>query len=153
MAGWDAANPDSEENIKNATENGTYGDWRITDGPVAYSWGGTWMGVNAAKAETASDAKKAAMHDLIYFFTLNEDFLVQYAKDSGDFVGSKTAVDTILANGGTPNPTCVRACMTEARFFGDLEECKAMAEARGGAPMAADVDTTPHVFYLPPVQA
>ena len=104
VAGWDAENPDSEENIKNATENGTYGDWRLVDGPVAYSWGGTWMGINAAKAATADDAKKAAMHDLIYFFTLNEDFLVQYAADSGDFVGSAKAVETILANGGTPNP-------------------------------------------------
>ena len=104
VAGWDADNPDSEENIKNATENGTYGDWRITDGPVAYSWGGTWMGINAAKAAAADDAKKAAMHDLIKFFTLNDDFLTQYAKDSGDFVGSKVAVDKILAEGGTPNP-------------------------------------------------
>ena len=104
VAGWDAENPDSEENIKNATENGTYGDWRITDGPVAYSWGGTWMGINAAKAATADDAKKAAMHDLIKFFTLDDAFLTQYAADSGDFVGSKVAVDTILANGGTPNP-------------------------------------------------
>ena len=104
VAGWDAENPDSEANIKNATENGTYGDWRITDGPVAYSWGGTWMGINAAKAATADDAKKAAMHDLIKFFTLDDDFLTQYAADSGDFVGSKAAVDTILANGGTPNP-------------------------------------------------
>ena len=104
VAGWDADNPDSEENIKNATENGTYGDWRITDGPVAYSWGGTWMGVNAAKVATADDAKKAAMHDLIKFFTLDDDFLTQYAADSGDFVGSAKAVETILANGGTPNP-------------------------------------------------
>ena len=104
VAGWDAENPDSEENIKNATENGTYGDWRITDGPVAYSWGGTWMGINAAKAAQADDAKKAAMHDLIKFFTLDDDFLTQYAKDSGDFVGSKAAVDKILAEGGTPNP-------------------------------------------------
>ena len=89
-------------NLENG--NGTYGDWRITDGPVAYSWGGTWMGVNAAKVATADDAKKAAMHDLIKFFTLDDDFLTQYAADSGDFVGSAKAVETILANGGTPNP-------------------------------------------------
>ena len=92
----------STYNLENG--NGTYGDWRITDGPVAYSWGGTWMGVNAAKVATADDAKKAAMHDLIKFFTLDDDFLTQYAADSGDFVGSAKAVETILANGGTPNP-------------------------------------------------
>ena len=104
MAGWDAENPDSEENIKNATENGTYGDWRLVDGPVAYSWGGTWVAANAAKVAEADDAKKAAIKDIINFFTLDVDFLVQYAQDSGDFVGSAKAVETILANGGTPNP-------------------------------------------------
>ena len=44
------------------------------------------------------------MHDLIKFFTLDDDFLTQYAKDSGDFVGSAAAVEKILADGGTPNP-------------------------------------------------
>ncbi len=96
----------TEEDLAKLSEanNGTYGDWRIVEGPVAYSWGGTWMGINAAKAAEADDAKKAAMHDLIKFFTLDEDFLTQYAADSGDFVGSAKAVETILANGGTPNP-------------------------------------------------
>ena len=102
--GWNDKLSD-EDNLAALGENiGTYGDWRMVDGPVAYSWGGTWMGINAAKAATADDAKKAAMHDLIYFFTLNDDFLTQYAADSGDFVGSAKAVETILANGGTPNP-------------------------------------------------
>ena len=97
---------ESEEALAKMSEEkgGTYGDWRLTDGPVAYSWGGTWMGINAAKAAVADDAKKAAMHDLIKFFTLDDDFLTQYAADSGDFVGSAKAVETILANGGTPNP-------------------------------------------------
>ena len=102
--GWDDTKSE-EENLAALGENkGTYGDWRLVDGPVAYSWGGTWMGINAAKAAQADDAKKAAMHDLIYNFSLNEDWLVQYAADSGDFVGSAKAVETILANGGTPNP-------------------------------------------------
>ncbi len=96
----------TEDDIKALSDEkgGTYGDWRLVDGPVAYSWGGTWMGINAQKAATWDDAKKAAVHDLIYNFSLNEDWLVQYAKDSGDFVGSATAVKTILDNGGTPNP-------------------------------------------------
>jgi len=102
--GWDDKLTDEENLAKLGDNIGTYGDWRLCDGPVAYSWGGTWMGINAAKAATADDAKKAAMHDLIKFFTLDDDFLVQYAKDSGDFVGSKTAVEKILAEGGTPNP-------------------------------------------------
>ena len=41
---------------------------------------------------------------MINFFTLDDDFLYTYAKDSGDFVGSKAVVDKIVAEGGTPNP-------------------------------------------------
>ena len=73
-------------------------------GPVGYSWGGTWIGANAAKVAEMSDAKKAAVKDFIKFFTLDEDFLYTYAKDSGDFVGNNNVVDKILAEGGTPNP-------------------------------------------------
>ena len=102
--GADTAADEAALEALSKEKNGTYGLWRLTDGPVAYSWGGTWMGINAAKAANADDAKKAAMHDLIKFFTLDDDFLTQYAKDSGDFVGSKAAVDKILAEGGTPNP-------------------------------------------------
>lgn len=87
-----------------AANGGTYGDWRMVAGPVGYSWGGTWIGANNAKVEAASDAKKAAIKDFILFFTMSEEFLYTYAKDSGDFVGSNAVVDKILAEGGTPNP-------------------------------------------------
>ena len=102
--GADTAEDDAALEVMSNEKGGTFGDWRMVEGPVGYSWGGTWMGANAAKVATADDAKKAAIKDLIYFFSLNEDFLTQYAADSGDFVGSSVAVETILANGGTPNP-------------------------------------------------
>ena len=85
-------------------KGGTYGDWRMIAGPCGYSWGGTWIGVNPAKLATADDAKKQAIHDLIAFITLNQDFLYQYAIDSGDFVGNKAVVDKYLADGERPNP-------------------------------------------------
>lgn len=96
----------SDEELKAACEanGGTYGDWRMVAGPVGYSWGGTWLGANTAKVASASDAKKAAMKEFIRFFTLDEDFLYQYASDSGDFVSNNTIVDKIVAAGGTPNP-------------------------------------------------
>ena len=101
---WDSFDPDSEENIQNATENGTYGDWRLTIGPTSYSWGGTWICTNSAKIAIADSAKKAAIHDLLYFFSLDEEWLVQYAQDSGDFVSSTSAVETIISSGDTSDP-------------------------------------------------
>ena len=95
---------DAELQAACEADGGTYGDWRMVAGPVGYSWGGTWIGANAAKVASASEAKKAAMKDFIVFFTLSEEFLYQYAKDSGDFVGSNAVVEKILAEGGTPNP-------------------------------------------------
>lgn len=96
----------TDEELKATCEanGGTYGDWRMVAGPVGYSWGGTWIGANEAKAAAADDAKKAAIKEFIRFFTLDEDFLYTYVKDSGDFVGSNTVVNKILEEGGTPNP-------------------------------------------------
>lgn len=94
-----------EELQKLSDENGgTFGLWRMVAGPVGYSWGGTWVGANAAKVAVADDAKKAAIKEVIRFFTLDEDFLYTYAKDSGDFVSNNTVVEKIIAEGGTPNP-------------------------------------------------
>ncbi len=96
----------NDEELKATCEanGGTYGDWRMVEGPCGYSWGGTWIGANAQKVPGYSDAKKAAVKDLIKFFTLDDGFLYQYAQDSGDFVGSTVVVDKIVAEGGTPNP-------------------------------------------------
>ena len=94
-----------EELQKLSDENGgTFGKWRMVAGPVGYSWGGTWVGANTAKVAAADDAKKAAIKEVIRFFTLDPDFLYTYAKDSGDFVSNNTVVDRIIEEGGTPNP-------------------------------------------------
>ncbi len=99
----DAADEDPLKKLS-YEKGGTYGDWRMVGGPVGYSWGGTWIGVNPAKLASASEAKKKAMHDLIQFVTLDKDFLYQYAIDSGDFVGNRSVVDKYLADGERPNP-------------------------------------------------
>ena len=104
VAGGDAAANDDELAKLSEEKGGTFGDWRMVAGPCGYSWGGTWVGANAMKVAAADDAKKAAIKDVIKFFTLDVDFLVQYAKDTGDFVGSTEAVNKIVAEGGTPNP-------------------------------------------------
>ena len=104
VGGADSSMSDEEIAALSEANGGTYGDWRMVAGPVGYSWGGTWIGANAAKVATMDDATKKAVHDLIYFFTLNEEWLLQYAHDSGDFVGSNAAVEAYLAEGEHPNP-------------------------------------------------
>jgi len=104
VAGGDAAADEAALKALSDEKGGTYGDWRMVGGPCGYSWGGTWIGANPAKVAAADDAKKKAMHDIIAFVTLNQDFLYQYAVDSGDFVGNKAVVDKYLADGERPNP-------------------------------------------------
>lgn len=89
----------TEDDLKATSDanNGTYGLWRMCAGPVGYSWGGTWVGANAAKVAVADDAKKAAIKDVLKFFTLDEDFLYTYAKDTGDFVGNNNVVDKVVS--------------------------------------------------------
>lgn len=54
---------------------------------------------------------------------------------------------------GKPDPVCVKACMAEARIFGELEEIKKLAEKRGGKPYLEEEGTQPHVYYLPAIRA
>ena len=104
VPGADGAMSDDELQALSDANGGTFGKWRMVAGPVGYSWGGTWVGANAGKVAAADDAKKAAIKEFIRFFTLDEDFLYNYAKDVNDFVSNNTVVDRIIAEGGTPNP-------------------------------------------------
>ena len=96
-------NYDAENEAALADTEGTFGDWTMVVGPSAYSWGGTWIGANAAKVAEADDAKKAAIKELIHFMTVNEDQLYAYAKASGDFVSNRAVCERIVVEGGTPN--------------------------------------------------
>ena len=93
VSGWDVNNPDSENNITNAIENGTYGDWRVVLGPVRANWGGTWIVSSKVKVEMADNQKRMAIKDLMEFLTLDQSFLQQYAKDTGDLVSSPSVVE------------------------------------------------------------
>jgi molybdopterin-containing oxidoreductase family iron-sulfur binding subunit len=52
------------------------------------------------------------------------------------------------ADGKTPDPACVKACITKARLFGDYEEIKALSDERSGYQLLPDQGTNPRVFYL-----
>jgi molybdopterin-containing oxidoreductase family iron-sulfur binding subunit len=53
------------------------------------------------------------------------------------------------SGGKTPDPVCVKACMAEARHFGELEAMRALAAERGGSVYLEDEGTGARVFYLP----
>ena len=77
-------------NSENAdTGETTFGDWGMVQGPSPYFWGGTWLTVREG-----TEMEQAA-HDLIYYLTMNEEFLTQYAKDSGDLLSNTKVVNAI----------------------------------------------------------
>ena len=53
-----------KDNVK-----GEFGNWRVTDSPVGFWWGGTW--IIATKEAAQDEAKKEVLKDLIYWITLD----------------------------------------------------------------------------------
>lgn len=74
--------------LKPNAEN-TAGDWRMVQGPASYFRGGTWIGMldNSEMKEAASE--------LITFVATDEEFLTQWAKDTGDVVSNQKVVEAI----------------------------------------------------------
>lgn len=57
-------------------------------------------------------------------------------------------------NGGeVPDPVCVKACMVQARLFGELEDLQQLIDSRKGEVYLPEEGTAPHVYYLPKVKA
>jgi len=91
----------------------TTGDWAVINGPMAYQWGGTWLGV-------MKDSKKQDLaKEFVRFCTLDEENLTNWAtgvytneflkaidptvpegqyQPAGDFVGSQVVVEKITAS-------------------------------------------------------
>jgi len=74
--------------LKNNAPN-TSGDWAMIQGPVPYSWGGTWI-VASAKTKNPNAAK-----ELIRYLTTDDNFLEAWAKDTGDVVSNYNVIDKI----------------------------------------------------------
>ena len=76
-----------------AVGEGTYGDWAVTESPIGFFWGGTW--VLASKNATADPAKAAAVKDIIEWITLDcTETGLQYAWANGTMsdAGTKDCV-------------------------------------------------------------
>lgn len=74
--------------LKPNAEN-TAGDWRMVQGPATYFRGGTWIGML-----DNSDMKEAAS-ELITFVGTSDEFLTQWAEDTGDVVSNEAVVESI----------------------------------------------------------
>jgi ABC-type glycerol-3-phosphate transport system substrate-binding protein len=65
------------------------GDWAVTKSPVPFYWGGTWWGIS-------KDTKVPELAWLFLdFLMFDQDYLLQYAKDKGDFVSNKITIESI----------------------------------------------------------
>jgi multiple sugar transport system substrate-binding protein len=70
----------------------TIGDWGLCQGPAAYFWGGNWMGIYSGSGH------KRAAWEFLKFVNLNQDTLEWWAKETGDYVSSKTVINKIKNN-------------------------------------------------------
>ena len=75
---------------QNAPE--TSGDWAMCAGPANYYWGGTWIA--AYKGTKNPDGAK----EMIKYLATDDDFLLAYAKKSGDTVGNLKVQETLKDN-------------------------------------------------------
>ncbi|KGP73283.1 extracellular solute-binding protein [Pontibacillus yanchengensis] len=56
----------------------TAGDWGVTNGPSPYFWGGTWLGIYSGSKN------KDLAWDFVKMMTHEEEFLTDWAKETGD---------------------------------------------------------------------
>lgn len=80
------------ESVVKPAAKTTSGKWGLTEGPVPYVKGGTWLGIN--KGSTHKDLAWAFMK----YVTCNSEAQQAYAKAHGDYVALKSA-DEALAKG------------------------------------------------------
>ena len=74
----------------------TSGAWRVTAGPVSYSWGGTWLGgVKGSENEKGAAA-------LSVFMSTDKTFQTWEAKSQGDFVAVKSVNNEVGKNASIP---------------------------------------------------
>ena len=65
------------------------GDWGMAVPPASYSWGGTWIGINR------NSKNKNLAWQAVKFFGSDSDFLMQWARETGDFVANLDVVRAI----------------------------------------------------------
>jgi multiple sugar transport system substrate-binding protein len=67
----------------------TVGDWGLCEGPSAYFWGGTWVGIYK------NSQKKEEAWKFVRFMTLERNAQEWWARETGDFVSNRAVVNSI----------------------------------------------------------
>ena len=88
LAGWTL----DDSNAPAAVGNGSWGDWAFCEGPVGFSWGGTWV-----CAAAGTDNMELAA-DLMKTMTCNKDVLVGIVQEYGDFTNNVPAMTEMAAS-------------------------------------------------------
>lgn len=88
LAGWtlDDANAAAE------VGNGSWGDWGFVQGPIGFSWGGTWV------CAAAGTDNLSLVSDILKTMTCNKDVLVDICKTYNDFTNNVSAMQEIAAS-------------------------------------------------------
>ena len=86
-----------------AVGEGTYGDWAVTDSPVGFCWGGTYIASSANSVKRMSDEKKQVLADIMEWITLDastEGLQYKWANGTEDWdkdPKTVTAKDTVAS--------------------------------------------------------
>ncbi|RWZ54576.1 carbohydrate ABC transporter substrate-binding protein [Halobacillus fulvus] len=81
--------------LKLNAEN-TVGDWAVTNGPSPYFWGGTWLGIYSGSE------KKDLAWDFVQMMTHDEEFLTDWAKETGDVLSYLPVTEKIKGDFSEP---------------------------------------------------
>lgn len=76
----------------------TYGKWKVTEGPVGYHWGGTYLMV----VDGCPNTELAGF--LLYELCCDEDIMYTVACDTLDFVNNKAVIAKEIENGDGASP-------------------------------------------------
>jgi hypothetical protein len=87
-------------NDKNTPEpEGTFGDWAVTDSPVGFCWGGTYVASAKGAVDKMSKEKKEVVADIIKWITLDTDEnSLQYQWANGTFGGGDGSTKDTVAS-------------------------------------------------------
>lgn len=78
---------------------GTFGDWAVTNSPVGFCWGGTYVASSKTAVKNMSDDKKAVVADIIEWITLDTDEnSLQYQWANGTFGGGDGSTKDTVAS-------------------------------------------------------